>query len=226
MTITRNTQDAIEVKRNGVDALEVVRNHVVAWQRAGLPDITSFTITPDHYRDTDTRGSLVLAFAVTGSVRNVLTEQLASGVHRNIPLSPSTGATIATAPSQDAHYDLTCYNSLNESSHARAYYRYWTAPTISLGAPLNAGFHGGGGVIYIPVTRGGNPLPTVTVVASDGHGSGTVSFIPSGSTTHNYQISGAQTGTPRTVTYAFTATSQIGSETRTATASTSFTWPS
>ena len=170
-------------------------------------------------------GDLTLAFAVTGSVRNTLSQYLADGsAGTNIPLSPSTGATVS-APLQSARYVLLCRNSLGEETHRQLSYTYWTAPTISLGAPENAGFAGGGGVIYIQVTRGGNPLPSVSVVASDGHGSGNVHFGTLTPTTHRYQISGAQTGSPRTVTYTFTATSRVGSETRTATASTSFTWP-
>lgn len=348
MTVNSNTRSAVEIRSDAKSAVEVVRNHVVAWRRAGLPSISSFTCTPDHYRDTDraltyatqqvtsggfqgfhltydsalptesrlpglpyaipnpwrtgsaggnrqlvvrigmadisqshlrmvrtawrtdpstnaiynagtdgivyainnftywvipiinlaslttfdfqvgTRANLadlVLSFAVTGSTRNVVTQMLADGTHSNVPLSPSTGATIS-APLQDAHFDLTSYNSSGQSTHARADYTYWTAPTIALGAPRSAPFTGAGGVIYIRVTRGGNPSPSVSVVASDGHGSGPVSFTSTAHPEwHDYQISGAQTGTPRTVTYTFTATSQIGSQTRTATASTSFTWP-
>ena len=225
MTVTHKAEDYPRVFHKGVEYTRITHKGVDYFVKAALPSITSYTITPDHYRDTDTRGSLVLAFAVTGSVRNTITEHLASGVFRNVPLSPSTGATISPAPAQDAHYTLTATNSLGEHTIQNAYYTYWTAPTISVGAPGNAGFHGGGGVIYIPVTRGGNPLPSVSVVASDGHGSGSIHFIPDNALTHRYQISGAQTGSPRTVTYTFTATSRVGSETRTATAATSFTWP-
>ena len=206
--------------------IDAAGNATVIFTRATLPTITSFTITPDHIRDTTSpRGNLVMSFAVTGSVRNMITQHLADGsAGTNVPLSPATGATVA-APAQSAHYTLLCRNSLGEETHRNVFFTYWTAPTLTvseavyLPSPITNTAQ-----ILFTLTRGGDPLPTVNVVASDGVG--TRNNIITSGTTHRYAVTGARTGTARRVTYTFTASSSIGSETRSITAITrTFNWP-
>ena len=171
-----NNNNVLATYYEGVDGTSYVIGRLTYW-------VVSYAVTANYYNTarwqlqysppgSSTLGNLVMAFDVTGSVRNVITQKLGSAAPTNIPLSPSTGATI-TAPEQDATYTLTCYNSLNETSTEIRHYTYWTEPTLTVADAERVGaFRSGrGGTIRFNITRGGNPLPTVSVVASDGHGS-------------------------------------------------------
>ena len=174
---------------------------------------------------TDTVGNLVLAFAVNNSTHNDISQTLKDGTTSNIPLSPSTGATI-DAPEQDARYTLTARNSLGETVSQHVDYTFWTVPTlhVAVSAQGDVPAQSGQRFIRITVTRGGNPLPRVTYFAGDQPFT-THNVFSNDDASATFQINRGRTGTPFQASYHFTAQSNVGGSLRRASQILNYTWP-
>ena len=85
---------------------QIFQGDNLVWSHGSLPAITDFAVAPP-YLEAGTGGRTIqLAFIVSGSQHNTITNLTANA---NVPLTSNTGVTGLAAPGEDTVYRLRCY---------------------------------------------------------------------------------------------------------------------
>ena len=185
---------------NGRSLNNLYYNGRKVWSRGGAPAISAFTVTPDKLLDSESRSTITLTFAVANSTSNTITETLADGTIRNVPLSGQV--TVIDTPTQTARYRLVCRNINGTSTRTVTFYR-GNLPDITTWTW--GGFRQGIGAItpdsvLLTWAATGNPRPTLEISPSINYHPPTLSG--------NYRLS--RVGAATSQTLALGATNVFG----------------
>lgn len=97
------TPSKVYYGRTGVDRLFLGADK--AWERAGTPVISSFTVAPS------TATHVALQWQVSGATAVALHETLANGTRTAIPVAGGVTSVRRRRPQQTAAYSLACTNA-------------------------------------------------------------------------------------------------------------------
>ncbi len=216
------------------DITSIHFNDNSVWHKATNPQITSFTISPDHiyddnYEAGDPDRNVTFRWAITSTpalTALTLEGTRSDGTRTAINIRNLTDTSVAATMFRgDETYTLTATNS-NGSSHAVAHFTYRSYPAISrftrTGFAQNQGSPGRTGTLQLSYTATCHPPITSAVITGNDNTTHHATIVRNGNTfTGSVNITSPLTGSARAVIYTLRVANAFNFETETFT----FNWP-